>query len=167
MGHSVRCDVCRRVPDQREEAEVNEERERLALLSGEDTCRSKCGFLNRAPEAWECRTCGHEKCWHDMRRNEQIAYRAKERSRLKNKGNPKPENAMRTIEQIAQIQEEMLGYLRDGMTYRQAAVAAGANELYCKSRMYTNEVFNRQAQAARSIGELKNKEARRQERKAE
>ena len=102
-----------------------------------------------------------------MRRNEQIAYRAKERGRLKGKDKPKPVNKHRTIEQIAQIQEEMLGYLRDGMTYRQAAIAAGANELYCMSRMHTNEVFNRQAQAARSIGELKNKEARRQERKAE
>ena len=69
---------------------MNEERERLALLSGEDTCRLKCGFLNRAPEAWECRHCEHEKCWHDMRRNEQIAYRAKERGRLKRKDKPKP-----------------------------------------------------------------------------
>ena len=146
---------------------MNEERERLALLSGEDTCRSKCGYLDRPPEAWECLTCEHEKCWNDMRRNEQIAYRAKERGRLKNKDKPKPVKTRRTIEQTEQIQEEMLGYLRDGMTYRQAAVAAGANELYCKSRMHTNEVFNKQAQAARSIGELKNKEARRQERKAE
>ena len=146
---------------------MNEERERLALLSGEDTCRSKCGFLNRAPEAWECRHCEHEKCWHDMRRNEQIAYRAKERSRLKRKDKPKPVKTRRTIEQIAQIQEEMLGYLRDGMTYRQAAIAAGANELYCKSRMYTNEVFDRRAQAARRIGESKNKEARRRRRKSE
>ena len=118
---------------------MNEEKEKLALLAGEDTCRSKCGYLDRPPEAWECGTCERDKCWHDMRRNEQIA----------------------------QIQEEMLGYLRDGMTYRQAAVAAGANELYCKSRMYTNEVFNRQAQAARRIGESKNKEARRQRRKSE
>lgn len=136
---------------------MNEERERLALLSGEDTCRSKCGFLNRAPEAWECRHCEHEKCWHDIR----------DRSRLKRKDKPKPVKTRRTIEQIAQIQEEMLGYLRDGMTYRQAAVAAGANELYCKSRMYTNEVFDRQAQAARRIGESKNKEARRRRRKSE
>lgn len=131
---------------------MNEERERFALLAGEDTCRSKCGFLDRPPEAWECRTCEHEKCWHEMRRNEQIAYRAKERSRLKRKDKPKPVKTRRTIEQIAQIQEEMLGYLRDGMTYRQAAVAAGANELYCKSRMHTNEVFNRKAQAARRFG---------------
>ena len=146
---------------------MNEERERLALLSGEDTCRSKCGFLNRAPEAWECRHCEHEKCWHEMLRNEQIAYRAKERGRLKSKDKPKPVKKHRTIEQIAQMQEEMLGYLRDGMTYRQAAVAAGANDYYCKSRMHTNEAFNKQAQAARSIGELKNKEARQQRRKSE
>ena len=85
MGYPVQFTVRWRVPDQREEAEVNEERERLALLSGEDTCRLKCGFLNRAPEAWECRHCEHEKCWHDTRRNEQIAYRAKERGRLKRK----------------------------------------------------------------------------------
>ena len=63
-----------------------------------------------------------------MRRNEQIAYRAKERSRLKRKDKPKPVKTRRTIEQIAQIQEEMLGYLRDGMTYRQAAIAAGPIE---------------------------------------
>ena len=146
---------------------MNEEREKLALLAGEYTCRSKCGYLDRPPEAWECLTCERDKCWHEMRRNEQIAYRAKERRRLKSKNKPKPVKTQRTIEQIAQIQEEMLGYLRDGMTYRQAAVAAGANELYCKSRMYTNEVFNRQAQAARRIGESKNKEARRQRRKSE
>lgn len=85
---------------------MNEERERFALFIGEDTCRSKCGFLNRAPEAWECRTCGHEKCWRDMRRNEQIAYRAKERMRLKSKDKPKPVKTQRTIEQTAQIQEE-------------------------------------------------------------
>ena len=74
---------------------MNEERERLALLSGEDTCRLKCGYLDRPPEACECRTCGHEKCWHDMSRNEKIVYRAKKRRLLENKGNPKPAKARR------------------------------------------------------------------------
>ena len=105
--YALRIDVRWRVPDTGKEAEVNEERERLALLSGEDTCRLKCGYLDRPPEAWECRTCEHEKCWHDMRRNEKTAYRVKERRRLKSNDNPKPVKTRRTIEQIAQVQEEM------------------------------------------------------------